>query len=203
MAAAVVSIAFVWISIWLRFREPAPEPPPAPPDLRVWDFLGCHRLQFDTWVADDGGDAPTADGQAGAGQAPDAGASPADAGGSPAGPPVVRSLMLFADSVDEFGRPMNAYRAVPLETEGALARLETRWFTRADTLWFIWSSDEVRGAVALRDSRGGMVGRAVTRLRGAAAAASPRGNDAVQARASAWEVNCHSLRPDRIAPVDR
>ena len=183
-------MAFVWVTISLRFRDVAPEPPPEPADLRAWDFLGCHRLQFDTWVSDDDGEPAAAD------------------------PPVVRSLILFPDSVDQYGRRMSARRAVPLEADADMSGLETRWFTRADTLWLIWSSSEVRGAVALRRSRG-MVGRAVARLRGqaggrAAAGASggglvadAGGGGSVQAPASAWEVNCHSLRPNRIGPVER
>ena len=177
-AIAGLAVVFVWISIWFRFRDTAPEPPPVPADVRVWDYLGCHRLQFDNWVPDDDGDAPPVD------------------------PPVVRSLMLFADSVDEFGREMETYRAIPLETDGDLTSLDARWFTRADTLWLVWSSDEVRGAVALRQGRTGMLGRAVARLRGQAAA-NAGGGASVQAPVSAWPVNCHSLRPDRITPVDR
>ena len=179
VAVAGLAIAFVWVSLWLRFRDAVPEPPPEPPDLRVWDYVGCHRLQFDNWVADEDGEAPDGD------------------------PPLVRSLMLFPDSVDEYGREMNAYRAVPLEADLDRSRLETRWFTRADTLWLVWSSPEVRGAVALRTARGGMAGRAVARLRGPAAATSAGGGGTVQAPVSAWEVNCHSLRPDRIGPVER
>ena len=182
MAVAGLAIAFVWISIWFRFRDAAPEPPPAPPDVRLWDYLGCHHLQFDAWVPDDDGDAGPA--------------------GAPADPPVVRSLMLFPDSVDEFGREMETYRAIPLEADGSLTGLDARWFTRADTLWLVWSSDEVRGAVALRQGRTGMLGRAVARLRGQAAA-NAGGGGSVQAPVSAWPVNCHSLRPDRITPVDR
>ncbi|WP_419163444.1 hypothetical protein [Candidatus Palauibacter sp.] len=172
-------MAFVWVTISLRFRDVAPEPPPEPADLRAWDFLGCHRLQFDTWVSDDDGEPAAAD------------------------PPVVRSLILFPDSVDQYGRRMSARRAVPLEADADMSGLETRWFTRADTLWLIWSSSEVRGAVALRRSRGSMVGRAVARLRGQAEAADAGGGGSVQAPASAWEVNCHSLRPNRIGPVER
>ena len=145
LVVAGLAVAFVWVSIGLRFRDATPEPPPEPPDLRVWDYVGCHRLQFDDWVADEDGEAPDGD------------------------PPVVRSLMLFPDSVDEYGREMNAYRAVPLEADLDRSRLDTRWFTRADTLWLVWSSPEVRGAVALRTARGGMAGRAVARLRGPAA----------------------------------
>lgn len=179
LAAAGLSIAFVWISIWFRFREPPPEPPPPPPELRAWDYVGCHRLQFGDWVADDGGDAP------------------AEA------PPVVRSFMLLADSVDQYGREMNAYRAVPLESDVDAAGLETRWFTRADTLWLVWSSPEVRGAVALREAWAGMAGRAVARRRGGAATEGAAGDGAAQTPVSAWEVNCHSLRPNRIPPVHR
>lgn len=141
----------------------------------MWDFLGCRHLQFDIWLADEGGEPPEAD------------------------PPVVRSLMMFPDSVDAYGREMTAYKATPLEADGDLSDMETRWFTRADTLWVVWSSAEVRGAVALRRARGEMIGRAVARLRGQAAA----GDGSMQARATSWEVNCHSLRPNRIGPVDR
>ncbi len=172
-------MAFVWVTISLRFRDVAPEPPPEPADLRAWDFLGCHRLQFDTWVSDDDGEPAAAD------------------------PPVVRSLILFPDSVDQYGRRMSARRAVPLEADADMSGLETRWFTRADTLWLIWSSSEVRGAVALRRSRSAMVGRAVARLRGQAEAPDAGGGGSVQAAASSWEVNCHSLRPNRIGPVER
>lgn len=179
MAVAGASILFVWGSIWFRFREVEPPPPPEPADLRLWDFLGCRHLQFDTWVADDGGDPPEAD------------------------PPVVRSLMMFADSVDAYGRAMSAYHAAPLQGDGDLSDMETRWFTRADTLWVVWSSPDVRGAVALRQARAEMVGRAVVRLRGEAADASAVGDGSLQARATSWEVNCHSLRPNRIGYVDR
>ena len=181
LVVAGLAVAFVWVSIGLRFRDrdATPEPPPEPPDLRVWDYLGCHRLQFDDWVADEDGEAPDGD------------------------PPVVRSLMLFPDSVDEYGREMNAYRAVPLEADLDLSRLETRWFTRADTLWLVWSSPEVRGAVALRTARGGMAGRAVARSRGRADGTNAGGGGSVQAPVSAWEVNCYSLRPNRIGPVER
>ena len=173
------SVVFVWVSIWFRFREVEAPPPPEPPDLRRWDFLGCRHLQFDIWLADEGGEPPEAD------------------------PPAVRSLAMFADSVDAYGRPMTAYKAVALEGDGDVSGMETRWFARADTLWIVWSSSEVRGAAALRRSRGGMVGRAVARLRGKAAAESALGDAPVQARATSWEVNCHSLRPNRIGPVRR
>ncbi len=179
MVAVGLSAVFVWVSIWFRFREVEPPPPPEPADLRLWDFLGCRHLRFDTWLADNGGEDPETD------------------------PPTVRSVMLFADSVDAYGREMTAYKAVALEGDGDLSGTETRWFTRADTLWVVWSSPEVRGAVALRRSRGEMVGRAVARLRGPTAAASATGDAPVQARATSWEVNCHSLRPNRIGPVDR
>ena len=179
LAVVAALVVVVWVSIWFRFREVEPPPPPDPPDLRLWDFIGCRHLRFDPWLADDDGEAPETD------------------------PPVVRSLMMFADSVDAYGRRMTAYKAVPLEGDGDLARMETRWFTRADTLWVVWSSPEVRGAVALRRERMGMIGRAVARLREPAAAASDVGPGSMQARATSWEVNCHSLRPNRVVPVER
>ena len=184
-------VVFVWVSIWFRFREPPPEPPPEPADVRAWDYIGCHRLQFGDWVADGNG-----------GETAAAGVDSPEAASVEA-PPVVRSLMLLPDSVDQYGREMNAYRAVALEADVDPTRLETRWFTRADTLWLVWSSPEVRGAVALREGWGAMAGRAVARLRARADGANAGGDGSVQTPVSAWPVNCHSLRPNRILPVNR
>ncbi len=103
--------------------------------------------------------------------------------------------MLLPDSVDQWGRPYTTYRAVPL-TPGADAEdISVRWFTRADTLWFVWSDPAARGGAALRKVGDRLLGRAVAELFA----------DSVEleSTATAWEVNCYSLRPDRIGPVQR
>ncbi len=165
-------MVFVWVTIALRFRPEEPELPPPPPDLRSWDFRGCSRLVLEGWSGDDAGFV----------LAPE-------------------FVMALPDSVDAWGRPMDTYRGIPLAREGEAPEMELRWFTRADTLWFVWSNAEVRGAVALRRSQG----RDRDRLTGLAIA-DLRGDDpdaSLEARAAMWPVNCYSLRPNRILPVDR
>lgn len=103
--------------------------------------------------------------------------------------------MLRPDSVDEWGRLQPSYRATALDPGVDPDDVSVRWFTRADTLWFVWTDAQARGGAALRDRGHQMVGRAVAELRGS--------ERSLEAGATAWEVNCHSLRPDRIGPVTR
>jgi len=162
-----LAVVFVWVSIWLRLRSFEPDIPPEPISLRAWDFLGCYHLEIDSWV-----------------------------GETPAAPePYIRDLMLFADSVDEWGRVQSMHRAVPLTPGTDADGISVRWFTRADTLWFVWSDVVARGGVALRRTRNRMVGRAVAELLA--------DSTELESSAAGWEVNCHSLKPDRIGPVER
>lgn len=96
--------------------------------------------------------------------------------------PPPRVMFLVADSLDEYGREQETYRATALEPPGASA--EYRWFVRADTLWMVWarSSGGLRGGIALRETSDGLLGRA--RVTG------PDGSPDVSARARAWKVNC-------------
>lgn len=154
-----------------RGRIPAPEEqaPPPRPDLNPWDFLGCYELQVDPWEADAFEAAPD----------------------STALPPPTR-VMLMPDSVDAWGRPQSTRRAVPLggDSDDPLADI-LRWFTRADTLWLLWSDGTTRGGVALFDEEDSLFGRA----RSFNAADSTD----VTAPATAWKINCATLGPERLS----
>ncbi len=195
---------FAWVTVWLRFREASPEPPPPPPDLRAWDFLGCHQLEYGTWS---GGTS------------------------APPGQPPLHHVMLLPDSVDEWGRAQGTYRAVSLNQDapsgtgsrtgadrGADPEVDVRWFTRADTLWLVWTEEESLGGIALRRTRylgsnrteNRLEGRAVSRPRGRArrggAQAGATGGESdrrTEAAVAAWSVNCHSLRAVPSGPVER
>lgn len=143
----------------MRFFESEPPEPRARPALRVWDALGCYRLAADPFL---------------------------DAAGVKALP---EYLLLVADSLDQWGRQQETYRAMPLDEPASDATY--RWFTRADTLWVVWTEGGRRGGLALREGPDGLLGRA--RVRGPSVDAS--------ARVRAWRVNCatHAIEsPDRL-----
>lgn len=164
-ALAVLFIIGTWVVIWARFRASEARPPPAPPALPVWEVPGCYELAVGTWTP-----------------------APGDEIAEPE-----RRLMLLPDSLDEWGRPHDTYRAVPYPAIPQ-ERAPYRWFVRADTLWVVWSGASGSGGLALRGSPGrGFVGRArVMREEGADATA----------RVEAARVNCATREPWRD-PVPR
>ncbi len=107
--------------------------------------------------------------------------------------------MLFPDSLDEYGREYPSYRATTIESgSGENADgISIRWFTRADTLWFVWSDDLARGGVALRERGGEFMGRAVAEFHSDSVSAF------LEAQANAWKVNCYTLEPGRLSQVNR
>jgi len=151
---AAILIVTIWVAIGMRFTRTPPVEPPARLALWKWDALGCYRVAADSFPEDAGVEALPA------------------------------YLMLLADSLDEWGREYDTYRAVPLDSDAALSTY--RWFTRADTLWVVWSDKRRRGGLALREGLDGFLGRArVT------------GNSIdVSARVRAWRMNCATHQID-------
>lgn len=169
LGIAGLAIAFVWISIWARFRDLEPETPMEPSPLNAWDFLGCHALEIGSWVGTDPTEIPS----------------------------TIRYLMLFPDSLDEYGREYPSYRATTIRSGENAAGISIRWFTRADTLWFVWSDDLARGGAALRKRGGELTGRAVAEFHSDSVSSS------LEATANAWKVNCYTLEPSRFSQVNR
>ncbi|MCG8467293.1 MAG: hypothetical protein MJB57_03675 [Gemmatimonadetes bacterium] len=165
LSVAGLAIAFVWVSIWLRFRNFEPELPVEPRSLQAWSFLGCMELTIDEW----GSDAV-----------------------EPRNAPEL--LMLVPDDFDEWGRTYDTFRAWPLASSNAPdPGASYRWFTRADTLWVVWSETGTSGGVALRRFGEELSGRAGVRV----------GEGSVSATARAWPINCHTRLRDwgrRIEP---
>jgi len=175
MVIAGAAVAFVWLSIWIRFRDFEPEAPPQPPDLLAWSFLGC--LDIDVDVEPEGREVdPGPEARHGELSLPDL-------------------LMLVPDDFDEWGRTYDTYRAWPLAApDGSAAQGSSyRWFTRADTLWVVWSERGMRGGVALRRDRNGLTGRA--RLRS--------GSRSLSGRATARRINCHTRSAERVGEIRR
>lgn len=97
--------------------------------------------------------------------------------------------MLFPDAFDEWGREYSTFRAIDLDDPASGGReAPYRWFTRADTLWLVWSDADVRGGIALREfgrslsGRAGLVGR--------------RDSARLDAPITAWTVNCYTRERD-------
>lgn len=160
-SGVVVAILLVLAAVgfFLRSRESATGEPPPRSALRVWDLTGCWALELDPWAP------PAASGVA--------------------GPPA--SFLLVADSLDEWGRRQETFRAEPVPDTLA-GSSPYRWFVRADTLWLVWRRAGLRGGLALRARDDGFVGRARVTDAGA-------GVD-VTARAEALRVNCATGRPE-------
>ena len=154
-------IILTWASLWARFRESEAVEPRPRPELWVWDLPGCYRLIAQPWVGEGAGVAA-----------------------------LPEYLMLAADSVDQWGRVQETYRARPMDS---VSTARYRWFARADTLWIVWSSPAGAGGLALRESSDGLLGRA--RIGGSGDSVD------VTARVQAWRVNCGTRElevPDRI-----
>lgn len=127
----------------------------------MWDLPGCYELAVGAWTP-----------------------ATRDEVVEPA-----RRLMLLPDSLDEWGRSYDTYRAVPYPPASD-RETPYRWFVRADTLWIVWSGGSGSGGLALRGSPGsGFVGRA--RVRG-----EEEESDAT-ARVEAARVNCATREPWR------
>lgn len=158
----------MWVSILARFRDAEPAVLPTPPDVRAWDMLGCLRVDVDAWDA------------------------PADSA-RPAFPPL---WLLLADDFDPWGRTYDTYRAIPFSRDSVVTGATPyRWFTRADTVWLVWSENDARGGLALRRSGRDWTGRIGIRDPGADAQSN--------GIASAWQVNCWSLDRRRTGPARR
>lgn len=166
MAIAGLAVAFVWGSIWFRFRNFEPEASPEPRHLQAWSFLGCLELVVDDWDSD---------------EVPDQAETP-------------DLLMLVSDDFDEWGRRYETYRAWPLSSsERSDSDTAYRWFTRADTLWVVWSELGTTGGIALRRYGDELAGRAGLRLDSGSA----------NGRARAWPINCHTRLRDGGERVQR
>ncbi|MDX1395490.1 MAG: hypothetical protein R3195_13970 [Gemmatimonadota bacterium] len=163
LAFAAVVVALTWGAILMRAREAADREPPPRPALRMWGMPGCYRISGDPWP----------EGVEEAVGLPD-------------------HVMLVPDSLDEWGRVYETYRAEPLDVEDDRAY---RWFVRADTLWLVWSDAGVRGGLALRESADRLLGR--VRVGGAGS-----GADAT-ARVEAWKVNCATREIESTSRVRR
>ena len=128
IAAAGLFVVLTWVVLLTRFSMSAPAETIPRAELHVWDLPGCYRL-----AAQPG---------------------PEDSDGLE----LPGHLRLAPDSVDQWGRIQDTYRAEPLDR--AAAATPFRWFVRADTLWVVWSTGERRGGLALRTSGDGFLGRA-------------------------------------------
>ncbi len=92
-------------------------------------------------------------------------------------------LMLVADDFDEWGRRYETYRAWPLaSSEASDPNTAYRWFTRADTLWVVWSELGTSGGMALRRYGDEFAGQAGIRA----------DSRSLNARARGWPINCHT-----------
>ncbi len=158
-----------------RARVPSPEElvPPRRPALNPWDLVGCYELRVDPW----------------------------EVGAFDAAPDSVTLLppprvMLMPDSVDAWGRAQSTRRAVPLggDADDPLAGI-LRWFTRADTLWLLWSDGTTRAGVALFDEGDSLFGRARS--------FSVADSSDLTAPAAAWKINCATLVRERRDPRPR
>jgi hypothetical protein len=156
-------IVTIWLAIWARSRESASPEIVARPALRLLDMPGCYRLSSQPWP--DGTDGVRA---------------------------LPEHFMLVADSLDEWGRTYDTYRAEPLD---GVRDEAYRWFVRADTLWVVWAEADVRGGLALRRSGDGLLGR--VRVGGGQAAVD------VTARVQAWRVNCGTREIESTTRVRR
>lgn len=109
-----------------------------------------------------------------------------------------RELMLLPDDFDQWGRDYPSFRALALPVGGEPTPdpdTPFRWFTRADTLWVVWSEGRARGGVALREREGRLSGRVVVRR--------PNAPGEVTAPARAWPINCHTRARPGWRPVIR
>lgn len=163
IAAAGLFIALTWVVLMTRFSSSAPAEPVQRPDLHVWDLPGCYRLAAEPGPGDS------------------------------AGLELPEHLRLAADSVDQWGRIQETYRAEPLD--GASSSAPYRWFVRADTLWVVWSSEGRRGGLALRTSADGFLGRALI--------GGSDGRADLTSRVQAWKVNCSTRAIESSARIRR
>lgn len=154
----------------------APEPELSvaddPAALHPWRLVGCWELRYGGWG---GVEVPASE-------------RPAGEEGAPTGaltPP--RTLMLLPDSVDEWGRVLPSYRAVPLREDEHRPGRSLRWMVRDDTLWVLWSEGRARAGAALHRSGDSLVG-SVRALEGRADEDSLDLN----ASAAAVEISCAS-----------
>ena len=162
--AVVIGLALIGVADRIRGPAPSAATPPERPELNPWEMLGCYDLEVDPWES---------------GMVPEARAPILTAPGR---------LRLAADSVDEWGRRLDTYRAVPLGGDhDRLLRDVIRWFVRADTLWLVWSGRPVRAGIALLVSANGdgFIGRAVF-------SDGSSGTEGT-AEAAAWRINCATL----------
>lgn len=159
----VATLLVLAVAPFFMRRDPGPDEPSPRPALRVWEMPGCYAVEVDPWTP--------------------------DTDSAIAGPP--GSVLLLADSLDEWGRPQDTFRAEP-RPDTLEGGSPYRWFVRADTLWLVWNRGSARGGLALRAGEERLVGRARVTDPGA-------GVD-VQARVEALKVNCATGRaePSRV-----
>lgn len=163
--ALLVGVGLIALGDALRGPGPSATAEAARPDLRPWGLLGCYALETEPWDA-----------------AADRFSEPIEAAEA-----LPRHVMLLPDSLDQWGRELGTYRAVPLgEGRSEELRNGMRWFVRADTLWLVWSAGRVRGGVALFAVADTFQGRV-------RASSAGRAGD-LTARAAAWRVNCATRR---------
>lgn len=182
-------------------------PEPEPLALPAWEMIGCWEIRLTAWSTTPGAAGPEAD-SVGSGPGAGAGASgrrPPEAAAIPSPPRAVDPpgrVMLLPDSVDLWGRVLDSYRAVAVDSGsprpapvGAEARgaRSLRWFTSRDTFWMIWREEGTRAGVALT--------RRDRRMRGYARALSPDSD--VSAGAEAWPINCSTGAVESVPPWRR
>lgn len=167
---ALITIAALTLAGEL-LEEPAPSASGGgarrAPDLRPWDLVGCYRLRAEGWR-------------------PASSADPGD-GPVPEGLRPPEEILLLPDTLDAWGRPLDAHRAVELRSGSDASRRTgrtLRWLASADTLWLLWSGADVRAGAALFREGEAFTGRV----------RATRGRDSADAmaRAAAWPINCAS-----------
>lgn len=193
LLVAVLTIALV-VGIDLLTRAPAPsgaEPPPRL-DLRPSSLVGCYELDVEPWNV--ARDVRTPDGgRVDAAEEPATGGRDADRVAMPAPLTPPERVMLLPDSADAYARSSATSRAVPVPEDEDHPERALRWFTRADTLWVLWSEHGVRAGVALFEEGDRLVG---------SARALSDSIDA-SARATAWRINCATFMREAAPGFDR
>lgn len=166
----VLAAAAVAVLVVLGPILSAPEPAPEPASLHPWRLVGCWRLRYGAWG---GVDVPAGERSPGGEGAPTGALAPP------------RTLLLLPDSMDEWGRILPSYRAVPAVEDSGREDRSLRWLVRRDTLWVLWTEGSARAGAALRRSGDSLMGT----VRATERTDDGRGRD-LSARAVAVPVSC-------------
>jgi hypothetical protein len=158
-------LVFLALSVARWLLVPKPPSPLEPMVLRLPEMLGCWELDSGEWVFAESVEPDSA---------------------SRSLLVVPDRVLLLPDSIDEWRREYVTYRAAPLagDHDPRLADY-LRWFTRADTLWLVWSDRSTRAGLALLADGDRLSGGGRAHL-----AASGDGRQDGRISVSAWKVNC-------------